>query len=99
MHLGIIMTVNMEIGMVTPPVGLNLFVTAGIAKLPVTTVVRAATPVVARPAGDARARDLRAVAVACAAALARLSAFCGVPQRRRYKIDRLVLHGPKIGRS
>ena len=43
-HLGIIMTVNMEIGMVTPPVGLNLFVTAGIAELPVTAVVRAATP-------------------------------------------------------
>ena len=31
-HLGIIMTVNMEIGMITPPVGLNLFVTAGIAQ-------------------------------------------------------------------
>ena len=29
-HLGIIMVVNLEIGMVTPPVGLNLFVTAGI---------------------------------------------------------------------
>ena len=29
-HLGIIMVVNMEIGMITPPVGLNLFVTAGI---------------------------------------------------------------------
>jgi C4-dicarboxylate transporter DctM subunit len=43
-HLGIIMTVNMEIGMITPPVGLNLFVTAGIAKLPVTAVIRAATP-------------------------------------------------------
>jgi C4-dicarboxylate transporter DctM subunit len=43
-HLGIIMTINMEIGMVTPPVGLNLFVMAGIAKLPVTAVVRAATP-------------------------------------------------------
>ncbi|WP_264158220.1 TRAP transporter large permease subunit [Vibrio vulnificus] len=28
-HLGIIMVVNMEIGMITPPVGLNLFVTAG----------------------------------------------------------------------
>ena len=25
-HLGIIMVVNMEIGMITPPVGLNLFV-------------------------------------------------------------------------
>jgi C4-dicarboxylate transporter DctM subunit len=43
-HLGIIMTVNMEIGMVTPPVGLNLFVTSGIAGMPVTRVVRAALP-------------------------------------------------------
>jgi C4-dicarboxylate transporter, DctM subunit len=43
-HLGIIMTVNMEIGMVTPPVGLNLFVTSGIAGMPVTRVVRAAVP-------------------------------------------------------
>ncbi len=43
-HLGIIMVVNLEIGMVTPPVGLNLFVTAGITKMPIGTVVRAATP-------------------------------------------------------
>jgi C4-dicarboxylate transporter DctM subunit len=43
-HLGIIMTVNMEIGMITPPVGLNLFVTSGIAGMPVTRVVRAALP-------------------------------------------------------
>jgi C4-dicarboxylate transporter DctM subunit len=43
-HLGIIMTVNMEIGMITPPVGLNLFVTSGIAGLPVTKVIRAALP-------------------------------------------------------
>ncbi len=43
-HLGIIMVVNLEIGMVTPPVGLNLFVTAGITKMPIGAVVRAATP-------------------------------------------------------
>jgi C4-dicarboxylate transporter DctM subunit len=43
-HLGIIMTVNMEIGMITPPVGLNLFVTAGVAQLPVTKIIRAAAP-------------------------------------------------------
>ena len=29
-HLGIVLVVNMEIGMVTPPVGLNLFVASGI---------------------------------------------------------------------
>ncbi len=43
-HLGIIMVVNMEIGMITPPVGLNLFVTAGITGHNITWVVRAALP-------------------------------------------------------
>ena len=43
-HLGIIMVVNMEIGMITPPVGLNLFVTSGVAGMPVMAVVRAAAP-------------------------------------------------------
>ena len=43
-HLGIIMVVNMEIGMITPPVGLNLFVTSGITGMPVLSVVRAALP-------------------------------------------------------
>ena len=43
-HLGIIMVVNMEIGMITPPVGLNLFVTSGIAGMPIMNVVRAALP-------------------------------------------------------
>ena len=44
MHLGIIMVVNLEIGMVTPPVGLNLFVTAGITGMSIMQVVRAALP-------------------------------------------------------
>ncbi|TNE39460.1 MAG: TRAP transporter large permease, partial [Alphaproteobacteria bacterium] len=43
-HLGIIMVVNMEIGMITPPVGLNLFVTSGVAGMPLMNVVRAALP-------------------------------------------------------
>lgn len=43
-HLGIIMVVNMEIGMITPPVGLNLFVTAGVAQMSVMNVVKAALP-------------------------------------------------------
>ena len=46
-HLGIIMVVNMEIGMVTPPVGLNLFVTSGVSGMPVMGVVRAALPFLA----------------------------------------------------
>jgi C4-dicarboxylate transporter DctM subunit len=43
-HLGIIMVVNMEIGMITPPVGLNLFVTAGVTGMELTQVIRAALP-------------------------------------------------------
>jgi C4-dicarboxylate transporter DctM subunit len=43
-HLGIIMVVNMEIGMVTPPVGLNLFVASGITGMPILSVVRASLP-------------------------------------------------------
>jgi C4-dicarboxylate transporter DctM subunit len=43
-HLGIIMVVNMEIGMITPPVGLNLFVTSGVANMPMYDVVRAQLP-------------------------------------------------------
>jgi C4-dicarboxylate transporter DctM subunit len=43
-HLGIIMVVNMEIGLITPPVGLNLFVTSGITGMTVVEVVKAALP-------------------------------------------------------
>ena len=43
-HLRIIMVVNMEIGMITPPVGLNLFVTSGVANMPMMNVVKAALP-------------------------------------------------------
>ncbi|NCF09646.1 MAG: TRAP transporter large permease subunit [Gammaproteobacteria bacterium] len=46
-HLGIIMVVNMEIGMITPPVGLNLFVTSGVAGMSMMRVVRAAAPFLA----------------------------------------------------
>ena len=46
-HFGVMITVNMEIGMITPPVGLNLFVTAGVAKMSVANVVKAALPWVA----------------------------------------------------
>ena len=43
-HLGIIMVVNMEIGLITPPVGLNLFVTSAVTGMPLTAVVKAAWP-------------------------------------------------------
>jgi C4-dicarboxylate transporter DctM subunit len=43
-HLGVIFVVNMEIGLVTPPVGLNLFVASAVSELPVTAVIRASAP-------------------------------------------------------
>ena len=43
-HLGIIMTVNMEIGMITPPVGLNLYVASGISGMGLTDTTKACAP-------------------------------------------------------
>ena len=43
-HFGIIMVVNMEIGMITPPVGLNLYVASGISQLSLMTMSRAVVP-------------------------------------------------------
>ncbi len=43
-HLGIIMTTNMEVGMITPPVGLNLYVAAGLTGMSLAEVTRAALP-------------------------------------------------------
>ncbi|MBT5559218.1 MAG: TRAP transporter large permease, partial [Proteobacteria bacterium] len=43
-HLGIILVINMEIGLVTPPVGLNLFVTSGVTGLTLVEMIHAALP-------------------------------------------------------
>jgi C4-dicarboxylate transporter DctM subunit len=43
-HFGIVMVMNLEVGLLTPPVGLNLFVASGISGLPVMRVARAALP-------------------------------------------------------
>lgn len=43
-HLGIIMVVNMEIGLITPPTGLNLFVASAVTGMPLTRVIRAVSP-------------------------------------------------------
>jgi C4-dicarboxylate transporter DctM subunit len=43
-HLAVIYVANVEIATLTPPIGLNLFVMAGIAKMPVGEVIRSVTP-------------------------------------------------------
>ena len=43
-HFGVMITVNMEIGMITPPVGLNLYVASGISKMGITELTIACWP-------------------------------------------------------
>lgn len=46
-HFAIVMTVNMELAMITPPVGLNLFVVSSMSKEPLGEVVRGVVPFIA----------------------------------------------------
>jgi C4-dicarboxylate transporter DctM subunit len=43
-HFAVIMTVNMELAMITPPVGLNLFVVSGVGNEDVTKVFKGVAP-------------------------------------------------------
>jgi C4-dicarboxylate transporter, DctM subunit len=43
-HLAIVLTIAVEMSVVTPPVGLNLFAVSGTAKIPVTEVTKGAIP-------------------------------------------------------
>jgi C4-dicarboxylate transporter DctM subunit len=43
-HIGIVFTVNLAIGMFTPPFGFNLFVMQSIFKIPLEKVARACVP-------------------------------------------------------
>ena len=43
-HFGIIMVVNLAIGFITPPVGVNLFVACGIGKIPFADLVKKIIP-------------------------------------------------------
>ena len=41
-HLGIVVTMGVELSVITPPVGFNLYAVSGIAKIPIQTVLRGA---------------------------------------------------------
>ncbi|MFA5906898.1 MAG: TRAP transporter large permease subunit [Desulfobacula sp.] len=43
-HFGVVMILNIQLGMLTPPFGLNLFVACGITKKPLTKVARGVLP-------------------------------------------------------
>jgi C4-dicarboxylate transporter DctM subunit len=46
-HFGIVMTVNLAIGMFTPPFGLNIFVAQSVLRVPLETIYRGVLPFVA----------------------------------------------------
>jgi C4-dicarboxylate transporter DctM subunit len=46
-HFGVVMTLNLAIGLLTPPFGLSLFVAQGTLGLPLGTILRGAAPVIA----------------------------------------------------
>ena len=43
-HFGIVVTLNMEVALITPPVGLNLYVISGAAKAPLDETIKGVTP-------------------------------------------------------
>ena len=43
-HFAILLVVNMELAVITPPIGLNLFVISAISKVPVIDVFRGTLP-------------------------------------------------------
>ncbi len=46
LHLGVIIVVNLAIGFLTPPVGVNLFVASGISGTRLTSIAKAALPMI-----------------------------------------------------
>ncbi|OGA06039.1 MAG: hypothetical protein A3D95_15500 [Betaproteobacteria bacterium RIFCSPHIGHO2_12_FULL_69_13] len=44
LHLGVMLTLAVEMSVVTPPVGLNLFAVSGTSKIPITTVIKGSIP-------------------------------------------------------
>lgn len=62
---GVVVTINLAIGLITPPVGINLYVAANITKLPLETIARGALPFLATAL----------LGLAAAAALPEMSTF------------------------
>ena len=70
-HFGILITVNMEVGLCHPPVGLNLYVASGIAKMGITELTIAVWPWLLTMLGFLVDRHLRPGDLALAAQAAR----------------------------
>ena len=45
-HFAVVIVINLELALITPPVGLNLYVLSGVTKAPMTEAVKGVTPFV-----------------------------------------------------
>ena len=45
-HFGVVMVVNLAIGFVTPPIGVNLFVASSLTEVPVMEIAKKAMPMI-----------------------------------------------------
>ena len=45
-HFGVIMVVNLAIGFVTPPIGVNLFVASSLTEVPIMQIAKKAMPMI-----------------------------------------------------
>jgi C4-dicarboxylate transporter DctM subunit len=45
-HFGVMMCLNLMIGLLTPPIGLNLFISSAVAKVPVDVIVKNVWPMI-----------------------------------------------------
>ena len=45
-QFGVIMVVNLAVGFVTPPIGVNLFVASSLTEVPVTSIARKSLPMI-----------------------------------------------------
>ena len=45
-HFGVVMVVNLAIGFVTPPIGVNLFVASSLTEVPVMEIAKKALPMI-----------------------------------------------------
>ena len=90
-HFGVVVVVNIMIGLLTPPYGLLLFVLANMTKQPLGAIVREAAPFILVGDRRARAHHLRARTRALAAAHLRLQ---GITDSESTCKPIYVLNGP-----
>ena len=94
-HFGVVVVVNIMLGLITPPYGLLLFIMTNIAGVPLRDIVRDVLPFLFAMIAALVAHHLRPGARALAAAAVRLP---GLIDERHDASRSIVLNGPNLNR-